>query len=372
MADKTGIRWAGSTLNPCYGCSPVSPACDHCYAARMAGRLGKLTEGTHKDGQWTGKINLHPERMLQALRWSKPRRIFVGSMTDIFHPAIPDSFLDEIFGVMLACEYLDNQKRHQFILLTKRPERMRAYLSQEPPTSMIRRWATANDGVIHLDNPDILFSEAVGGYCSGEWDEYGRLAGESKDWGFPNGQFPLPNTILMATIEDQPRADERMPILAELTGMGWHTGVSVEPMLGPVDLTHWLEGWMCRKCGVARLPMGEHGYCDCPLPDDPDEAQGDHRPGMIDWVICGGESGPDARPMHPDWARSLRDQCAAAGVPFFYKQTGEWAPARAAGIYPGVPRADYTDGTCLLRVGKHAAGRLLDGVEHNEFPEARS
>ncbi len=121
MSDKSRIEWCDATINPAYGCSPVSPACDHCYAARMAGRLGALTEGTHKDGKWTGKINLFPGRMMQALKWREPRRIFIGSLTDLFHPAVPYDFLDRVFAVMAMCP------QHEFILLTKRPERMREY-----------------------------------------------------------------------------------------------------------------------------------------------------------------------------------------------------------------------------------------------------
>lgn len=377
MADKSKIQWCDATINPAYGCSPASPGCANCYAARMAHRLGKLTDGTHRDGRWTGRINLFPERMEQALRWRKPRRIFVGSMTDLFHEAIPDQFLDEVFGVILANAYLERQAGHQFIVLTKRPERMAAYFSQEPPTSMIRRWAQANDGSIIMDNPDVFFSEAVGGHCSGEWDEFGRLVGDYKDWGFANGLFPLPNVILMATVEDQPRADERVPHLMALAGMGWRTGVSIEPMLGPIELTLPL-----------RMTIDAHGnYREGPA---------------LSWIICGGESGPNARPMHPDWARGLRDQCAAAGVPFFFKQWGEWGElsreqeeaitkdASPLSYMPNEPirrrwhgkvvTFEYTKerfkriyafdnsfGLNMAYVGKHAAGRLLDGVEHNEF-----
>jgi len=377
MADKTGIAWADATINPCYGCSPASPGCANCYAAKMAARMAghpnpkvsRLYEGlTDEAGKFSGRINLRPENMLQALRWRKPRRIFIGSMTDIFHPSVPDNFLDEIFGGMLACEYLDNQRRHQFILLTKRPERMRAYLSQEPPTSMIRRWAKANDYVIHLDNPDVLLSEAVYGHCSGKWDERGRQVGEHKDWGYANGLFPLPNTILMTTIEDQPRADERMPIIAELGGKGWRTGVSVEPMLGPINLGPYFT--VCPHCGWWEIykPRWGEAYCqDCGKEFDA-PAKG------LSWVIAGGETGPCARPMHPDWLRGLRDQCKGAGVPFFFKQWGEYAPCPAGKcteVDPACKSLNEDFGSAVCRVGKHAAGRLLDGVEWNEFPEAR-
>ncbi len=361
MADKTGIAWADATINPAYGCSPVSPACDNCYAARMAGRLGALTEGTHKDGQWTGKINLFPGRMEQALRWRKPRRIFVGSMTDLFHKAIPDEFLDRVFASMAVAP------QHTFVLLTKRPERMLGYLRY-----------TARQFFIAVE-ASRLYAHRV------KQAPFVHESGPSMLW-------PLANIILMATIEDQPRADERMPHLMELAGMGWRTGVSVEPMLGPVDLEQvQVEGGTIHALS-GRIGVDGRGMAQC---------------GKLSWIICGGESGPDARPMHPDWARGVRDQCAAAGVPYFFKQWGEWGElsreqeeaitkdASPLSYMPNEPirrrwhgkvvTFEYTKerfkriyafdnsfGLNMAYVGKHAAGRLLDGVEHNAFPEVRS
>ena len=352
MGKNSGIAWCDHTINPLYGCSPASPGCLHCYAARQAARLGKLTEGTHKDGMWTGKINLFPERMEQALRWKKPARIFVGSMSDLFHENVPVQFLDEVFGVILANAYLERQARHQFIILTKRPERMAAYFSQESPTSMIRRWATANDGSIIMDNPDVYFSEAVYGHCSGKWDKMGRLVGVHKDWGYANGLFPLPNTILMTTVENQTRLDVRMPHLTALNTMGWETGVSVEPMLGPIDLDRWIgrNGGMgrCDVCGqpyVEAHPEGCHARCGntaCPRGNDGEwYASASFRP-AVSWVIAGCESGPGSRAMSLEWVRALRDQCKAAQVPFFFKQAVE--------------------------AGKIVHTPTLDGCQWTEFP----
>lgn len=300
MADKSKIQWCDATINPCYGCSPVSPACDNCYAARMAHRLGKLTEGTVKDGRWTGKVNLFPERVEQALRWRKPRRVFVGSMTDLFHENVPDEFLDRIFAYMAVTP------QHAFILLTKRPARMRDYV-----LGTIERGMTWREGV--------------------------------------TGRLPS-NVWLGVTAEDQQRADERIPILLDTPAA--KRFVSIEPMLGPVDLWPML------------IPHMNHG-------EDRD---------ALSWVICGGESGPQARPLHPDWARSLRDQCQSAGVPFHFKQWGEFGPCGTKMSRPF--DCPYWDDACakrekafdlsMCRVGKHVAGRLLDGVEWNEFPESRS
>lgn len=346
MADKSKIQWCDATINPCYGCFPVSPACDHCYAARMAHRLGALTEGTHKDGRWTGKVNLFPERMEQALRWRKPRRIFVGSMTDLFHPEVPDNFLDRVFAYMALA------KQHTFLLLTKRPERMREYLTHYCCDAEISGMI---DSILGVEREDFCIT------------------------------LPLTNVILMTTIEDQPRADTRMPHLMALAGMGWETGGSVEPMLGAVNFRNIT---ISDKGGIRKT---WDVLCGTSTTHHPVFGGGGVAPGSLQWVICGGESGPNARPMHPDWARSLRDQCAAAGVPFFFKQWGEWMPCSAMEDEEEAPDVPYgfihddgyfdpgQDGMFIcrngvraeqtFRVGKHRAGRLLDGVEHNAFPE---
>jgi len=232
--------------------------------------------------------------MKQVLRWQKPRRIFVGSMTDLFYNAVPDEFLDTIFGYMAVA------KQHTFLLLTKRPERMLAYLID----SSIARCDGRGETARRIDP---------------------RVPLEYLSW-------PLPNIWLGVTVEDQQRADERIPILLETPAA--KRFVSIEPMLGPVMMRR------ISKPAGERYPWGydyltgvEYGpyHCNRGMP-------------RLDWVIVGGESGPNARPMHPDWARSLRDQCQEAGTPFFFKQWGG-------------------------RFGKRAAGRLLDGVEYNAFPE---
>jgi hypothetical protein len=217
--------------------------------------------------------------------------------------------------------------------------------------------------------------------------------------------WPLPNVWLGVTAEDQPRADERIPDL--LATPAAKRFVSCEPMLGPVDLQKYLErchadrdGDCCaERCPQIRDHEPEKTGRHCPIdtwPDDDDDLSP-----ILDWVIAGGESGPNARPMHPAWARGLRDQCAAAGVPFFFKQWGEWLPVSqhlpgsgkihgATGVEPGRMKLHYagtpkqepkyafadkgvkftpmTDNRLTFRVGKRAAGGLLDGVEHKAFP----
>ena len=284
MADKTGIEWTDKTWNPVRGCSMVSEGCRNCYAMRFAHRWPKLYGGlTDSTQRWTGDVRLVPEMLDAPLHWRKPRRIFVNSMSDLFHEAVPSQFIADCFGVM------EKAKQHTFQILTKRPERL--------------------EEVMRL-------------FCYG---------------------VPLPNVWLGVSVEDQATADERIPLLLETPAAVRF--VSYEPALGPVDFETWLN--------YGRL--GEKWD-------------------SINWLIAGGESGPHARPAHPDWFRSVRDQCLAAQVPFFFKQWGEWCGFEDAGKhYVGAVLKERThswpNGRVSYRVGKKAAGRLLDGREWNEYPE---
>lgn len=331
MADKTGISWTDATWNPIVGCSVVSPGCTNCYAMRDAARIVRCSEGagraSHYEGTiepskagpvWTGEVMLAPGHILERpLSLRKPRRIFVNSMGDLFHASVPDEWIDHVFAVMALAP------QHTFQVLTKRSARMREYLSGEA----LRRVARAANRIRTVDG----------------------LIG-----------WPLPNVWLGVTAEDQTRANERIPdLLATPAAVRF---VSCEPMLGPVDLRNVSPA---DKYEIDVLS----GY---------DFDQGLVGP-RLDWVICGGESGPNARPMHPDWARGLRDQCAAAGVPFHFKQWGEWGhesnhtmpPERfftlAGEMAPGLWHI-WLDTFASMKIGKRRAGRLLDGVEHKGFP----
>lgn len=237
----------------------------------------------------------HPDRLAEPGRVRKPTKFFVNSMSDLFHEEIPWHITNQIFAVMKGC------KRHTFQVLTKRPKNMLHYFEQ--------------------------------------------VAGHE------NLAAIAPNIWLGISAEDQATLDQRAPLLLQApANVRW---VSLEPLLGPIDVTKYF------------FP-----------------------PPFINWVVVGGESGPHARPMHPDWVRSIRDQCDAAKVPFFFKQWGEWAPHYYTDGTPGhrlvnfvetrkeiitgdgiaKPGPDRTDLVNMRRLGKKATGYLLDGKEHHEFP----
>lgn len=373
MADHSKIEWTDSTWNPIRGCSRVSEGCKHCYAERIAARFsgpGMPYEGLiHRStGSWNGQVRFIEGSLFQPIHWRKNRRVFVNSMSDLFHESVPDETIDKIFAVMLACNILTNVGKHQFQILTKRPQRMVLYLTQSSPAEMLQRWSKSVDYSLHIDDGNTYFSEYVYSQVCRDWDENGNnpSLSEHKPWGYAHRLFPLPNVWLGVSVEDQKTADERIPVLLQCpAAVRW---LSCEPLLGPIDLERPRPG--------PNLAQGS-GTAIC-------------QPWLIqsgiDWVVAGGESGAGARPMHPDWARSLRNQCASAGVPFFFKQHGEYVEATVRNIDHAresrfVERSGedstgwtidrHTRGTAhMVRLGKSATGRLLDGVEHNAFPEA--
>ena len=265
MASNSSIEWTETTWNPITGCTKISPGCDNCYAIREAHRLAgnpslKVREAYRGTTQrlngrtnWTSVVKAIPSRLEQPLHWKKPRRIFVNSMSDLFHEDLPSSYIRAVVDVMKAAHW------HTYQVLTKRAQRLRHMLNEELP---------AHAALDHI------------------W------------WG--------------VSVEDRrhglPRIDELRETSATVRFL------SVEPLLedlGEIDLTG------------------------------------------IHWVIAGGESGPLSRPMQPAWVESIRDQCKRAGVAFFFKQWGTFGPR---------------DGT-IARLGKKAAGRVLDGRTWDEYPE---
>lgn len=362
MADRTGIEWCDSTFNPWIGCTKVSPGCDHCYAARQDTFRRWTPEGWGGPRRrtsvalWKQVEKWNDKRFMEcaACGWrgecaaevigcgacgsidhlaDTRRRVFCASLSDVFDNQVPTEWRADLFQLIAVTPHLD------WLLLTKR-----------------------------VGNAHAMIGSAL---QSLYWeDEVGEAA--------PMPPWPWPNVWLGATVVNQAEVDRDVPkLLATPARVRF---LSVEPMLGPVDLERPRPG--------------------------PDLDQGGGRmicqPWLIqsgiDWVICGGESGTGARPMHRDWARSLRDQCAAAGVPFMFKQHGMWCTSadmldqtgdsiytddlsrlRVAATAMGIDGRMSHDANLvgerpetLYRIGKKAAGRTLDGREHNDFPGGAS
>lgn len=330
MADGTKIEWTDATWNPVTGCSVVSAGCTNCYAMKLAGgrlrghpsRAG-LTAESKAGPVWTGEVRFNEAWLDQPLRWSRPRTIFVCAHGDLFHENVPDAWIDRVFAVMALAP------QHRFQVLTKRASRMREYLTrldQEPVSDTVRRLVAA-------------------------WP--GRTP-------TPAGiTFPLANVWLGVSVEDQGAAEQRVRHLTATPAAVRF--LSCEPLLGPVDLQNIVtpRRYSSGLLDAFTLDFKTHHQEIIAGPPS------GHGP--IDWVIAGGESGRGARPMHPDWARSLRDQCAAAGVPFFFKQWGAFSPDLVA-VGASAERHWFEDTTFVDHVGKATAGRLLDGREHNGMP----
>ena len=308
----TGIEWTNETWNPLVGCSMVSPGCAHCYAETMSKRLKAMAEQDvrsgrnpgrkahymnviNEAGKWNGKISLVEESLLDPMSWKKPRRVFVNSMSDLFHEDVPFEFIDLVFAVMTLTP------QHTYQVLTKRPERMAEYLTTEIPLSSREEeiaWNAANIGKVIWDPR------------GSDVKNYYDIAGGTRGQDFSNRRvwagWPLPNCWAGTSVEDQQRADERIPHLLRCPAAVRF--LSCEPMLGPIDL---------KISGCAHMDWD----------GDEETTWGkmqahDLRGKSIHWIICGGESGPHSRPCNIDWIRSIVGQCKAAGVPVFVKQLG--------------------------------------------------
>lgn len=284
MSTKTTIEWtknddgsAGRTWNVVTGCDKVSPGCDHCYAENIARRFAG------GPGFPNGfAVTLHPERLLDPLKWRKPTRVFVNSMSDMFHAEIGEELIAKMFAVMAATP------QHTYQILSKRHARMRALLSSP---EFVERFEAE--------------------FLNLTVNRFPALAQERWSW-------PLPNCHLGVSCEDQHWADIRIPaLLATPAAVRF---LSCEPLLGPIDLcgplvdghhrpklTYWLDG----RPGWGPERREPSGLVTQQMTTGP----------RIDWVIAGSESGAGARPMDLDWVRTLRDQCAHSGVAFFFKQS---------------------------------------------------
>lgn len=358
VSDQSKIEWTDATWNVVIGCDKVSPGCDNCYAIRTAHRfqqhpnpkVAAAYAGTERDGEWTGRVNLVEDRLNLPLTWKRPRRIFVNAQSDLFHPDVPDGFIARVWEVMAHAPH------HTFQILTKRPGRMRSWL---------KRWHdnTGDDQVaggglppmprgpdavrdVYSSPRALLFAdmlESMGTPPAG-------AAYPLYDWMEGPRWFPgvLPNVWVGVSVEDQDRVFRVEKLQDTPAAVRF---VSAEPLLGPVDLINGLgDSWLTD----------------------------------IDWVIVGGESGPGARPMRAAWVRSLRDQCEAAGVAFFFKQWGDqslwrdrqgdvWQPEED-GLMHAPETAPFSRDHVerkwgpLKAVPNKAAGRLLDGRTWDEYP----
>lgn len=347
MAETSAIEWTDSTFNPWIGCTKISPACDHCYAeALMDTRHGRVKWGGERSRTSPGNWKLPRRWQKQAAAFfaehGRRQRVFCSSLADVFDNQVPTEWRDDLWALIRDTPDLHWQ------LLTKRPQN-------------------------------------IGKMLPAYWDEV-----KGHVW-------------LGTTVEDQQRANLNIPHLLQHDSAVRF--ISVEPMLGPIDLTTCALGYFKNEAigadllstrrphaigaTVAGAVDALRGLVKARVEFDEPFAMTGDRTHLLDWVIAGSESGSQARPSHPDWFRSLRDQCAAAGVPFLFKQWGHWREPEEGEEYDtgkgrlASPPAFLVsrDGTvhcfeesagadpaAMLGVGKKRAGRILDGVEHNGFP----
>lgn len=410
MSTKSKIEWthrngeAGGTWNPLLGCDKVSDGCTHCYAilqcwikqhnpnpkikAAFEGLVEQRPDGSLN---WTGKVRELPERLAIPFKQKAPTTWFVNSLSDLFHEDVSDDFIAQVFGVMALTPH------HTYQILTKRPDRMLKWFTGkrllENTAEYVAWWASKLPGL-----PEIIW-DSRGSDIDRYWnipmsversdDDPDKRSGNeyrpmtvkertvhcAKRRAWPG--WPLPNVWIGVSAENQKTADERIPLLLKTPAV--IRFLSCEPLLGPIQLG---IGGDFYDYGVGK-----------------DESGGP----KIHQVIAGGESGKDSRPMHPEWAMDLRDQCQEAGVAFFFKQWGDWqprgdehgcwsvkdsipgkeqrhvfytphpnmhTPVTVLRSTPHPERGEYYHQWMMQRVGKHAAGRILDGRTWDEFPVA--
>lgn len=327
----TKIEWTDRTWNPVSGCTKVSEGCKNCYAETIAKRFWGERKFTD--------VRCHEDRLEQPLHWKKPSKIFVNSMSDLFHPDVPFEFIDKVFAV------IGRSQHHIYQILTKRPERMLEYFMDNRYQKILSESYQLNAKI----KPEMI----------------GSGIDNPKGWGNGLPAWGYKHLWLGVTVENQEQADKRIPILLQIPADVRF--ISVEPMLGPVNIADL----------ISRSDVNE---LDCrPLGS-----------WHLDWIICGGESGTKARPVHPHWVRSLKDECHAIGVSFFFKQWGEWKPNEFSpeqiitmnNCVPCLPPTEmWLDDNgrklkepndtswLMMKVGKKRSGCLLDGKEYKQFPE---
>ena len=344
MSDTSNIEWTDATWNPTTGCTKISPGCAHCYIEttppfRMEGR--KFVKGHIP-------LRLHADRLDKPLHWRKPRRVFVNSLSDLFHEDVPDEFIDRVFATMSLTP------QHTYQVLTKRPERMHKYMTGWP-NGMSR-----GNHIALRRNKD--------GTALATIPPTHSPTGSFEDGTGPLVKLPLPNVWLGVSAEDQQRADDRIPWLLKTPAAVRF--VSAEPLLGPIDLS---RSWVSKPCEYCGNLDGEAGRCFC----------GMQTPSEIHWVIVGGESGHGSRPCDLAWVRSIVEQCKEANVACFVKQFG--AHVEATNIidpidqFPNdrIPKFSQGRGEHTARIHlKHKKGadtaEWPDDLRVREFPNAHA
>lgn len=405
------IEWTEKTWNPVTGCTKISPGCQNCYAERMSKRLAGRC-GYPKRNPF--EVTYHHARLSEPYGWRKPARVFVCSMGDLFHEDVTDKFIIDVLSIMAEAS------QHTFLVLTKRPERMKEIMTHDTVANDV--WLQTSRGCNDEPSPWPLSNVWLGVTAENQ---------EQADKRIPI-LLQIPAAVRFVSVEPMLRPVDlnkwimpRTPFTPENAPKSWDEFAwpdwvpgkvreQIESFWGqfgrgPKD---WAENaisndsppfgmqmgyqedgrtvygrWIFAWNNIGRLvdDKGNVYYPSIPRAHLLDTTR--YYWHDLHWVICGGESGPGARPMHPDWVRSLRDQCAAAGVPFFFKQWGEWEAFYDRDIDdpdwrdipeygPGITRLNLAGGTgfhgervvYFRKVGKKAAGRLLDGRIWDEAP----
>lgn len=398
MGDQSAIEWTDATWNPLLGCSRVSAGCEHCYAERLlhrglSERHRGLTRTTSRGPVWTGEVRLVPEALDLPLRWYRPRRVFVNSLSDLFHDAVSDV---EIAKVLARCAIAS---WNTFQILTKRAERARDLMGVRAFQLDVR----------------VIAEQVV--------EERNVRARRRRDELGVDWEWPLPNVHLGVSCEDQDAADERVPLLLQTpAAVRW---VSAEPLLGALDLSRWMRGGKIVHVRADVEGMLRHRSFDCLQHDDgrpmtrreaedalfslhakgvkyiPASAECDgfdpqagcpgHPNPRLDWIVVGGESGPGARPCDVGWIRSIVQQCDAAKVPVFVKQLGAeprgWCIGSLERMDPDdAVEPDYCDVYEAGEAGGSCTGRCFflrsrkgsdpaewpEDLRRRELPEARA
>lgn len=378
MGKNSKIEWTDHTFNPWEGCTKVSPGCQNCYAEARNHRFGLDNWGPGKKRRRTSAANWK-----LPLRWNNeaakahersvidiceigggaampPRRprVFCASLADWLDDEVPIAWLADLLNLIHDTPNLD------WLLLTKRPENFFKRIRQVRAMAMLYlTYKYGADDNLLIGHPDFEFlRNQIGSESKEEIEakkqQWGGISGMLCGWTYSDvtnePDQPPANVWIGTTVEDQERADQRIPELLKIPAKVRF--LSCEPLLGPVDLSLWLP--------------------DQDADQDTTAFHSFHHPeDSLHWIIAGGESGPRARPSNPDWFRSLRDQCQAAGVPFFFKQWGEWLPmsqdsdpmAKAS----HASRELLHGGIETRLIGKKAAGRVLDGRTWDQFPTGK-